>query len=57
MRQRNDISRIFARAYRELRVVGQDPEIAKARLALFTATRFVLETGMKLLGMPAVQRM
>ncbi len=52
-----DIARTFARAYRELRVVGQPADIAGARLALFTATRYVLETGMTLLGMPAVQRM
>lgn len=52
-----DVSRLFARAYRELRVVGQEADLAQARLALFTATRYVLETGMKLLGMPAVQKM
>lgn len=52
-----DIARVFARAYRDLRVIGQPAEIASARLALFTATRTVLETGMTLLGMPAIQRM
>lgn len=52
-----DVSRLFARAYRELRVVGQEKAVAEARLALFTATRHVLETGMTLLGMPPVQKM
>jgi arginyl-tRNA synthetase len=52
-----DISRCFNRAYRELRVVGQETALAEARLALFRSVRYVLETGMTLLGVPPVQRM
>ncbi len=51
------ISRAFNRAYRELRVVGQETPLAVARLSLFQATRTVLSTGMHLIGVPVIERM
>lgn len=52
-----EISRSLARSYKELRVIGAEPAHASARLALFTASKHVLRTGMELLGMPPIERM
>ena len=52
-----DIARAFARAYKSLRVVGEEKSVAQARLALFTATKYVLHNALNLIGVPAVERM
>lgn len=52
-----DVARTFAKIYKELRVVGEAPELAKARLSLFVAVRTVLKTGLYLIGVPTVERM
>ena len=44
-------------SYDVLKVVGSDPEVMKARMALFDATRIVLNNGMRLLGLDPVERM
>lgn len=43
--------------YRKLWVSGQDDEVALARLALYMASRQVLNNGMRLLGISPVDRM
>jgi len=52
-----ELARTFSAAYKSLRVVGQEPELAKARLALFTAVKYVLQRGLNLIGVPPVERM
>ncbi|MCO6432402.1 MAG: arginine--tRNA ligase [Deltaproteobacteria bacterium] len=52
-----DLSRILAKTYKTLRVVGEEQALAKARLALFMAARNVLHTALTLLGVPAIERM
>lgn len=52
-----EIARAFARAYANLRVVGETRELALARLALFRATRLVLRQGLHLIGVPTIERM
>ncbi|ODV91459.1 hypothetical protein CANCADRAFT_33122 [Tortispora caseinolytica NRRL Y-17796] len=47
----------FSSCYDKLWVAGQEPEIAKARLALYTSVRQVLNNGMRLLGLTPVERM
>jgi len=52
-----DIARAFSSGYKILRVVGEEPETAHARLALFAATRYVLHVALTLIGVPPVERM
>ncbi len=54
-----DLSKAFSRAYKELRVIGEDvsKELASTRLALFTSVKHVLASGLKLLGVPLVEKM
>ena len=51
------LARAISSAYKDLRVVGEEAQLAGARLALFDACRNVLKTGMTLLGIPAIERM
>lgn len=44
-------------SYDHLQVVGSEPELMKARMALYDATRIVLNNGMRLLGLNPVERM
>jgi arginyl-tRNA synthetase len=43
-------------SYDHLQVVGSEPALLKARLALYTSTRQVLNNGMRLLGLNPVER-
>lgn len=52
-----DLAAAFSRAYLDLKVVGAEPVVASARLALFEATRTVLGLSLQLLGMKLVERM
>lgn len=52
-----EIAKAFSRAYNEHKVVGAEAKLAQARLQLFVATRTVLSIGMKLLGVPVIERM
>lgn len=47
----------FSLAYDKLWVSGQEAELAKARLALYIATRLVLGNGLRLLGLTPLERM
>ncbi|CAG8972999.1 hypothetical protein HYALB_00007846 [Hymenoscyphus albidus] len=44
-------------SYDHLRIVGSEPELMKARMALYDAARIVLNNGMRLLGLSPVERM
>ncbi|KIW04674.1 arginine-tRNA ligase [Verruconis gallopava] len=44
-------------SYDHLQVVGSEPELQKARMALYVAARQVLQNGMKLLGLTPLERM
>ncbi len=52
-----ETAKAFSRAYRGLRVIGEEPALAKARLSLFMATRNALRVGLFLIGVPTVERM
>jgi len=43
-------------SYDHLRIVGSEPELMKARMALYDAARIVLNNGMCLLGLTPVER-
>ncbi|RKF57262.1 Arginine--tRNA ligase, cytoplasmic [Erysiphe neolycopersici] len=51
------MTHILSSSYDILRVVGSEKELMKARMALYTASRIVLNNGMRLLGLSPVERM
>ncbi|XP_066533280.1 probable arginine--tRNA ligase, mitochondrial isoform X2 [Hoplias malabaricus] len=51
------LSHLAASALRELQVKGSDEGVAQARLRLFSGTRSVLGSGMRILGIRPVERM
>lgn len=52
-----NLSKRFSGAYKSLRVLGEAPDISRARLALFSSMKYVLHTGLALIGVPPVERM
>lgn len=53
-----NLAKNISKNYKNLRVLGEtDQKAAKARLVLFTACKYVLETGISLLGIPPLERM
>ena len=50
------MSHALSSSYDHLQVVGSEPELKKARLALYTSARQVLNNGMRLLGLSPVER-
>ncbi len=52
-----DVSRSFGAFYRECRVLGEAPELTRARLMLVEATRRILAQGLGLMGIPLPDRM
>lgn len=52
-----DIARALSRAYRELRVVGEEGQLALARLALFNCVKSALKEALWLIGVPTIERM
>ncbi len=52
-----DLAKLFSKAYGELKVTGEEPNRAKARLVLFDATGTVLENCLDMLGMQTLSRM
>lgn len=52
-----EVAKSFAGVYKTLRVIGEAPETAKARLALFDALKHVLHCGLYLIGVPPVEQM
>ena len=51
------MSHTVSSSYDVLQVVGSQPEVKQARLALYEAARQVLWNGMTLLGLTPVERM
>jgi arginyl-tRNA synthetase len=50
------MTHILSSSYDVLKVVGSEPELKKARMALYEAARQVLHNGMRVLGLSPVQR-
>ena len=51
------MTHLLSSSYEELRVVGAEPDVKKARGALYECARQVLSNGMRLLGLNPVERM
>ncbi|KAL4939636.1 hypothetical protein BDV06DRAFT_198524 [Aspergillus oleicola] len=51
------MTHILSSGYDTLKVVGSEPEVKKARLALYESARQVLYNGMRILGLSPVSRM
>jgi arginyl-tRNA synthetase len=51
------MTHILSSSYDVLKVVGSEPELKKARMALYEAARQVLHNGMRVLGLSPVERM
>jgi len=52
-----DLARIFSDFYRDVKVIGVDPESEKARIALIGAVKIVLAKGLGVLGIAAPEEM
>jgi arginyl-tRNA synthetase len=52
-----DLTKAFGSFYRECRVLGDDPELSRARVMLVEATRRILAQGMGLMLIPLPERM
>jgi arginyl-tRNA synthetase len=52
-----DVTKVFGAFYRECRVLGEEPELTRARLMLVDATRRILGQGLGLLGIPLPEKM
>ena len=50
------MTHMLSSSYDVLQVVGSEPELKKARMALYEAARQVLHNGMRLLGLNPVER-
>jgi len=53
----SNVSTAFHKFYTECRVIGEDEEVSKARLALCLATKTVLANGFRIVGVQAPERM
>lgn len=51
------MSHVLSSSYDHLRIVGSEPKLMEARMALYDAARGVLGSGMRLLGLSPVERM
>lgn len=51
------LTHILSSSYDHLKIVGSEPELQKARMALYDAARIVIANGMRLLGLSPVERM
>lgn len=50
------MTHILSSSYDVLKVMGSEPEVAKARMALYESARQVLHNGMRLVGLNPVDR-
>lgn len=50
------MTHILSSSYDVLKVIGSEPEVKKARMALYEAARQVLNNGMRVLGLSPVER-
>ncbi|KUI56268.1 Arginine--tRNA ligase, cytoplasmic [Cytospora mali] len=51
------LTHVLSSSYEHLKIVGSEPELQKARMALYDAARFVIANGMRVLGLTPVDRM
>ncbi|KAI9887150.1 MAG: hypothetical protein M1823_001057 [Watsoniomyces obsoletus] len=51
------MTHMLSSSYDHLKIVGSEPELARARLALYESAKQVLRSGMTLLGLSPVERM
>lgn len=51
------MTHILSSSYDVLKVIGSEPDVKKARMALYEAARQVLNNGMRVLGLSPVERM
>ncbi|KAJ5809615.1 Arginine--tRNA ligase cytoplasmic [Penicillium pulvis] len=51
------MTHMLSSSYDVLKVIGSEPEVKKARMALYAAARQVLHNGMRVLGLNPVERM
>lgn len=51
------LTHVLSSSYDHLKIVGSEPELQKARMALYDAARIVIANGMRLLGLSPVDRM
>lgn len=51
------VTHVLSSSYDHLKIVGSEPELQKARMALYDAARIVIANGMRLLGLTPVDRM
>ena len=52
-----ELAKSVSKAYSELKVVGTEPQLARARLALFESARLRLRDSLELLGIEPLERM
>ena len=52
-----DVANQFSQFYRDCHILGEEPPLAEARLALASATRAVLKNGLTVLGLSAPEQM
>lgn len=50
------LTHALSSSYDHLRIVGREPELMKARLALYMCARTIINNGMRLLGLSPVER-
>ena len=50
------LTHVVSSSYDQLQVVGSEPELMKARMALYDAARIVIANGMRLLGLTPLER-
>ncbi|GAO14739.1 hypothetical protein UVI_02028490 [Ustilaginoidea virens] len=51
------MTHVISSSYDHLKVVGSEPEVMKARMALYDAARTTLANGMRILGLTPLERM
>lgn len=51
------LTHVLSSSYDHLKIVGSEPELQKARMALYDAARIVIANGMRVLGLSPVERM
>ena len=52
-----ELAKAFSKAYNELKITGEEKEIAQARLNLFLACKKILKESLELLGLETLERM
>lgn len=50
------MTHVISSSYDHLKVVGSEPELMKARMALYDAARTTLANGMRILGLTPLER-